>query len=157
MSVEIIKLASPLYKLQEKFYITANRPIDTNAQDQILMENIAVQLRKINPKSLVDNFNNSLKNSSADVILNDDVREYETDYKNLKYHQFIFILVVCDEHSRIQRLKTRNDISFVENSTTTKDIDKFEQDYIIDTTDMNQDQLKSRLCKMLLALYSDEV
>ena len=157
MSVEIIKLAYPIYKLQEQFYLTANLTIDPDDQDQILMENIAANLRRINSNSLVDSFDQRLKNSLTDVIVNDDVRDYEVDYKYLKNNQFTFIRIVCDENIRIQRLNTRSDISFVKESSTTKDIDKFEPDIIIDTTNTDSKQLKSILCSKLQELYTSEV
>lgn len=157
MSVEIIKLAYPIYKLQEQFYLVANQPINPDDQDQILMENIATNLRRINSNSLVDSFDQRLKNSFADVIINDDIRDYEVDYKYLKENQFTFIRVVCDESRRIERLNTRNDISFVKNSSTTKDIDKFEPDIVINTTDTDLDQLKDRLYGRLQELCAGEV
>jgi cytidine deaminase len=157
MSVEIIKLAYPIYMLQEQFYIAANQPINPEDQDQILMENIASNLRRINSNSLVDSFDLRLKRSSADVIINDDVRDYEVDYKYMKENSFIFIRLVCDENVRIQRLNARNDISVVKKSSTTKDIDKFEPDIIIDTTATSPEQLKIRLCAELQKLYNSEV
>lgn len=157
LSVEIIKLAYPIYKLQEQFYLLANRPIDPKEQDQVLMENIAANLRKINSNSLVDSFDQRLKQSFADVIINDDIRDYEIDYKYLKENQFTFIRVVCDENCRLERLSSRNDISFVKESSTTKDIDKFEPDIVIDTTETDLDQLRIRLCSKLQELYTDEV
>lgn len=156
MSVEIIKLADPIYKLQEKFYLTANQHIEPDDQDQILMENIAANLRRINSNSLVDSFDQRLKNSSANVVINDDVREFEIDYKYLKRNNFTFIRIVCDEGKRIQRLNARSDISFVKASSTTKDIDKFESDIIIDTTYTDLEQLNTRLCSKLQELYAGE-
>jgi energy-coupling factor transporter ATP-binding protein EcfA2 len=134
-NVEILKLAYPLYYIQSIFYKTAGKEIEFYNQDQVLLEDIAGQLRKISPYALINDFNTRLNllPAGTDVVINDDVREYDHDYPGLKKLGFIFFKVFCDEEIRIERLKKRGDISSTLISKTTGDIDKFTADYEIDT------------------------
>jgi dephospho-CoA kinase len=133
-SVEFIKLAYPLYKIQQTFYETAGKPIDFYDQDQVLLEVIADQLRRISKSALVDDFITRLQACRADVAINDDIRDYRYDYPVLKREKFIFCRVFCDEQIRLDRLKARNDITVQVNSKTTLDLDKFEPEWEIDTS-----------------------
>jgi len=147
--IEFIKLAYPLYQIQQMFYEAAGIKIDFYNQDQVLLESIARNLRKISDLSLVNNFMERLKKSGADVVINDDIRDYKTDYPALKEDGFIFINVYCDEELRIRRLQARNDISITIVSETTRDIDKFTADCRVDTGVDDQSEVKQCLHRFL--------
>jgi len=49
LDVVVLKLADPLYRLQNSFYEIAGLPLVAQAQDQVLLEMIARQLRRITP------------------------------------------------------------------------------------------------------------
>lgn len=134
MKTEFLKLAYPLYQIQKIFYDTAGKKIDFYDQDQILLEIIAENLRRISKTALVDDFISRLKLSTADVVINDDIRDYNNDYPILKRENFIFFKIFCDEDLRIKRIMQRKDISIKINSATTRDIDKFESDWVVDSS-----------------------
>ena len=146
---EFIKLAYPLYQIQHIFYETAGKTIGFYEQDQVLLESIAGNLRKISNMALADNFLRRLKQSDGDVVINDDVRDYQFDYPALKKEGFLFIKVFCDEELRIRRLKERNDISVTLVSKTTRDIDKFSSDLAIDTNSSDLDKARTQLHRFL--------
>jgi dephospho-CoA kinase len=147
--VEFVKLAYPLYKIQQIFYETAGKKIDFYDQDQVLLEVIAENLRKISKTALVDDFMTRLKECTADVVINDDIRDHEHDYPVLKEENFLFFRVFCDEHLRIKRLKERNDISIQVNSNTTRDINKFEPDWEIDSSTGDLGTTKKKIYDIL--------
>ena len=147
--VEFIKLAYPLYKIQQIFYETAGKKIDFYDQDQVLLEAIARHLRKISKTALADDFIARLKLCTADVVINDDIRDYENDYPVLKREKFIFYRVFCDEPLRLERLKARNDITVQVNSETTRDIDKFEPDWEIDSSAGDLESTKTKIHRIL--------
>ncbi len=148
-TIEFIKLAYPLYKIQQVYYETAGGKIDFYEQDQLLLESIAANLRRISSLSLVNDFMERLKKSEADVVINDDIRDYQTDYPALKKEGFIFVKVHCDEELRVRRLKARKDISITIVSQTTRDIDKFSADCAIDTGFEDQDHVKTHIHRFL--------
>lgn len=134
MTIGVVKLAEPLYYLQNEVYRVAGKPIGYYEQDQKMLEIICTWLRELNPISMISNFDENMKNATADVILNDDVRDVECDVPHLKNEGFYFIKITCEEELRVRRLKERSDLSTVVNSKTTEKIDEILQDYVIDTT-----------------------
>jgi dephospho-CoA kinase len=110
LSVEVIKLAAPLYRLQTHYYSEARREIGQDSQDQPLLEQIATSLRRINPSSLVENFQQRLNASHAAVVINDDLRDDRTDWPFLRAQGFSVVKVVVSDEVRRQRLNLRNDV-----------------------------------------------
>lgn len=149
MVTEVLKLAYPLYEIQKVFYDTAGKEIDFFDQDQYLLENIATSLRRISATSLVDNFMERLRKSTAQVVINDDIRDYKTDYPVLKREGFKFIKVFCDEGERARRLLKRNDLSVNYKSATTSDLDKLEPDFELDTNSSDFEVLKGKVYRIL--------
>jgi Dephospho-CoA kinase len=149
METTILKLAYPLYEIQNKFYTVAGKKINFFDQDQLLLESIATHLRKISATSLIDNFIERLRTCTSPVVLNDDIRDYDTDYPVLKKEGFIFIRIICDENVRVERLSARKDLSVNIKSDTTNNLDKFEAEWTIDTSFCNFDVLKSRVHEIL--------
>ncbi|MCL6451614.1 MAG: ATP-binding protein [Acetobacteraceae bacterium] len=149
LSVAVLKLAEPLYELQGRFYELAGRPIDHYAQDQVLLEMIAAQLRRISPTSLVDHFLARLERTQADVVINDDLRDFETDYRALKAHGFRFIRVRCCEEVRLRRLGMRRDLTVEAHSATTAQIDLIEPDFVVDNSTDDVEELRRTLSGVL--------
>lgn len=156
LSIEVIKFAEPLYRLQSEFYKTAGVEVGYYDQDQTLMEDIAKHLRIIDPKSLVKDFNSRLIKSTADVVINDDVRDTKDDFPYLKEQEFVLIRIYCEEEVRIKRLEQRNDINIVKESDTTKDIDKIQYDFLVDTTSENFEETKELVINYLEKIVKDE-
>ena len=107
--VDILKLAAPLYRMQMRYYNEARRPLADGVQDQPLLEQIATTLRRINPNSLVDDFIERLARSTADVVINDDLRDDVTDWPVLHDAGFRVLRVSADVERRRERLVQRND------------------------------------------------
>lgn len=146
-----LKLAQPLYELQQQFYRAAGKQISLYDQDQILLECIATQLRRVSPTSLVDSFLRRLEITKADIVINDDLRDVDVDYPMLKQHGFSFIRITCREEIRLERLKQRSDLSIVTNSTTTTKLDMIQPHAIIDNSGSLVD-LKQNICTALKRL-----
>ncbi|MCD4644867.1 hypothetical protein AR454_21770 [Bacillus mycoides] len=149
LRVEVVKLAQPLYELQQHFYQIAGCKIDFYDQDQPLLENIATQLRSISSTSLVDYFKYRMKEVEADVVINDDLRDPHVDYPALKQEGFIFIRVRCPEEIRIERLKMRGDKSVVINSKSTAQLDLIKPDYIVDNCTIDIQDLQKKIYTIL--------
>lgn len=154
MEVEVVKLAYPLYVIQKLFYDIAHVKMNFYDQNQKLLENIATFLREINPECIVENFQERYKQSKAEVIINDDIREIEVDYPFLKKEGFIFVKVQCNEKLRIDRLKKRNDLNSILNSKTTQHIEKIVPDFIVDTSHKDINITKNKLYKYLEQIRS---
>lgn len=140
-STVILKLADPLYRLQRAFYEIASRP-EEQKQDQILLEVIATQLRRISPTSVVDDFLLRLDQCGADTVINDDLRDPHIDYLLLKQRGFKFIRLVCSETVRQARLGQRDDISTIVQSKTTAELDLIVSDLVIDNSGCDIGALK---------------
>lgn len=93
-TVEVLKLAYPLYLLQKEFYDIAEIEIDFYEQNQKLLEIIATNLREIKPNSLIDNFNKRLSECNSEIIINDDLRDTKIDYPSMKKNGFIIIKTI---------------------------------------------------------------
>ncbi|MET9546455.1 hypothetical protein ABZY36_14250 [Streptomyces sp. NPDC006627] len=135
LTVTRVPLARPLYAMQKRFYEAAGVPLREGAQDQVLLEAIATQLRRINPRSLVDDFlarADAAARDGADVLINDDLRDPHTDAPALRAEGFRVVRVSCDEAVRQVRLKRRGDLSRADGSTSA--IDRIEPDAVLDNS-----------------------
>jgi len=112
-----VKLATPLYELQEQVYGATGRALSPGVQDQVLMEALAQQLRRINSRSLVDNFLRRLAQAHVDVVLTDDLRDPHVDAPALQGCGFKILRIVCDEPIRRDRLARRGDPTLTDGST----------------------------------------
>ena len=129
--VERLKLAAPLYEIQRAFYRESGISISENSQDQILLEEIAKCMRRISPYSIVNNFESRLGYISQSFIINDDLRDYTTDYFRIKDLGFTVARVVTKEKNRVSRLEAREDISTVIHSKLDQEIAQTKADIII--------------------------
>lgn len=134
----IYKLAQPLYELQSIYYRTAGREIDFYQQDQILLEEIATALRRIHPQSLVRNFLDRVAKAHEEVILNDDLRDADTDYPVLERAGFRILKIVAPESVRLARLARRRDLASTTSTPLDDQIRRIEADWVIhnDTTQL---------------------
>lgn len=133
LSAVRLKLAEPLYELQDAFYRTAGRPVERYAQDQVLLETIAAHLRRIRPDSLAAHFLGRLDRlQGADVVVNDDLRDVEVDYPALRGRGFRFVRVRCSEDVRLRRLGRRADLTASPNSKSESALDRIAADFTID-------------------------
>lgn len=121
-TVGVLRLAEPLYKIQELFYQESGLQISTYQQDQQLLEKIAIEMRKISSVSLIDNFLSRLAVTSHDLLINDDLRDHLIDWPRMAAAGFIVIRVVTDPSIRHSRLKSRDDITRVEKSQLNQQI-----------------------------------
>ncbi|MFF0659402.1 hypothetical protein [Micromonospora tulbaghiae] len=126
-----IKLADPLYQLQQQVYAAAGRSIEPYAQDQVLLEALAGELRRINPDSLAADLLRRLERTDADIIVNDDLRDPHVDAVRLRAAGFRVVRVRCAEQTRLSRLARRADVAAVRHSATTSEIDLIETDHEI--------------------------
>lgn len=129
--VDIIKLASPLYALQRAFYDQACRLLPEDAQDQRLLERIATELRHLDAECLVKNFMQRLEQSSADVVINDDLRDDLIDWPHLRRSHFNVVKIVTDSVVRAERLGRRGDLSVVEKSPLDLQMQRIRADYAL--------------------------
>ena len=129
MTVERLKLAEPLYKLQREFYKVAGVPIGAYDQDQELMESIASHLRRIAPECISQDFKIRLEACCSDVVINDDLRDPHIDYRRLRLWGFHTIKTVCPESVRARRLATRGDLSVIATAPSTSGLGLIPADY----------------------------
>ncbi|GAA0931668.1 AAA family ATPase [Nonomuraea longicatena] len=127
-----VKLAKPLYDLQDSVYVAAGRAVGAGAQDQVLMEDLADNLRRINPRALVDDFTVRLNTVDADVIVNDDLRDPQVDAVALRALGFRVVRVRCDEDLRQKRLAERRDPTRADRST--RRLEEIEADLELDNS-----------------------
>jgi len=137
LEAAVYKLAEPLYEIQSYIYEKANKDISFYEQDQGLLELIANQLRRINPHSVVEDFMKRITHAKEDVIINDDLRDYETDFPELKKAGFIFLKIVASEEVRNIRLEERKDLNSQKNTKLNESIHQIPHDYLI-TNNSNQ-------------------
>lgn len=94
---ENVKIAEPLYDLQNKFYKYIYRNIG-DQQDGELLQYLGIKIRKENPSFLIEEFKKVVNETFKEIITNDDCRT--PDYEYLKEMGFIFININGYERER---------------------------------------------------------
>lgn len=117
LTVARIGLAEPLYELQQAFRRAAGQDYDATRQDQVLLEVIAAQLRRLDPHALARPFLKKVKDSDADLVINDDLRDVEVDQRALVHEGFTLVRVVAPAELRAQRRRLRGDVSSSDESS----------------------------------------
>lgn len=113
--VEIVKLSTPLYRLQDAFYAEAGVMIAEAKQDQRLMVDIARYLRRISDRALLDRFLQTVAGLAPETaVINDDLREPTPDGHGLREAGFMIIRLECPEEVRQARLVERGDLSTID-------------------------------------------
>lgn len=124
LRAEIIRVAAPLYDLQHAFYTRIGRTLPPGQQDQQLMETLARCLRDREPGFLLEDFLTRANASSADVVINDDVRSYDHDLPRLRASGWTVMRVSAPDETRKQRLTGQGYLSLSDVSTAgVEDVD----------------------------------
>ena len=105
-----IKIAEPLYELQNHFYSTIEKNIG-DKQDGELLQFLGIKIRKENEMFLLNRFYQSVTNTENRIITNDDCRP--PDYEFLKQMGFIFIKINGYKRNRLDYTKA-SDSSIIE-------------------------------------------
>lgn len=106
----LIKLAAPLYRLQQAYYREAGVTLPPDTQDQELLTRIASDLRHLSAAALLNPFLAELAATPPETaIVNDDLRVPDPDAAGLRSAGFCLIRLECPEHVRHARLATRAD------------------------------------------------
>ncbi|MGQ4600319.1 hypothetical protein [Nocardia sp. R6R-6] len=113
----VVKVAAPLYDLQQAFYARMGRDLDVDQQDQQLMEALAGCLRFRDPDFMIRDFLARVAASNADVVVNDDVRSYQYDLPRLREQGWVTIRIVTDPVVRKERLAARGFLTLSDAST----------------------------------------
>lgn len=151
-SVEVVKLAEPLYRIQAMFYAEAGIRLTPETQDQKLLESVATHLRAIHARALADGFLRRLAASRADVVINDDLRDDRVDWPALREAGFRVVKVAARAEVRAQRLDERRDLSVVKDSPLDLQMARIEADYVL-TNNGSLAALEAQvdgLCRLLL-------
>ncbi|WP_221320929.1 hypothetical protein [Actinoplanes sp. L3-i22] len=148
MTMQIIKIALPLYRLQQHLYASAGRDVDLWTHDNELLRVLATQLRRINPDFLADDFLTRTRACCADVVINDDLRDTAVDYPRLVADGFCFLGVRCDDDVRRRRLTARADITIVADSADGWGFHTIRPHWSIDNSADDRDDL----CKHVSAI-----
>lgn len=151
-TVEVVKLAEPLYRIQAMFYAEAGIALTPETQDQKLLESVATHLRTIHARALADGFLRRLAASRADVVINDDLRDDRIDWPALREAGFRVVKVAARAEVRAQRLAERNDLSVVKDSPLDLQMARIEADYVL-TNNGSLGALEAQvdgLCRLLV-------
>lgn len=115
MVAHILKLAQPLYDLQEALYNAAGRPLqDTSVQDAQVLSFLGSKIRQINADALTDDFARRVaaleaRDPSAAVVC-DDMRK--VDAPALRRLGFRFVKVATGTDMARARLSARGDLTY---------------------------------------------
>lgn len=115
---EVVKVAAPLYDLQHAFYTRLGHTLPPGQQDQQLMETLARCIRHRDAGFLIHDFLTRADASSAQVVINDDVRSYDHDLPRLRAAGWTVVRVSAPDALRKQRLADQGYLSLSDASTT---------------------------------------
>ncbi|WP_030274351.1 hypothetical protein [Streptomyces sp. NRRL B-24484] len=135
LTVEVVKLALPLYRAQAHLYQEAGREIGTWEPDQELLCELARQYRRINPDYLVEDFLRRTAASTAQVVINDDLRDAATDYPRMAAAGFDFVRITCTDPVRLRRLAARPDRTQSPETDATWGYDRIVPTWTLDNSD----------------------
>ncbi|MES2743615.1 MAG: dephospho-CoA kinase [Pseudomonadota bacterium] len=131
LTVAVLKLAQPLYEIQASFYEKSLVDVAKDKQNQRLLEIIATEMRRIDPYSLINNFQQRLDACQADVIINDDLRDDQIDWPHLQRQGFKILRIVASGEKRAGYLNARGDLSIVKNSNLNQQIACIRADLVL--------------------------
>lgn len=115
LSAQLVKLAAPLYRLQQSYYHEAGVSLAPGTQDQELMAEIAARLRRISPDALLKQFLTTIAALPPETaIVNDDLRVPDPDATGLCSAGFCLIRLECPDEIRRARLAGRSDRSVLD-------------------------------------------
>ncbi len=157
-TVEVLKLAAPLYSLQSCLYQECGVSLRSGQQDQRLLEVIATEMRRVASDSLVRNFEARLMAVRSDVVINDDLRDDKTDWPWLKRKGFTVVRVLAGNAIRNDRLQQRGDLTVVLDSSLDAQIDNILEDYRLlndSTIDVLRARVEDLTSTLLMQLAND--
>jgi len=131
LTARVYKLAEPLYDLQAQIYARARRPIERHRQDHRLLELVADEMRRINPTSLLEDFMQRIAAAPEEVVINDDLRDLDTDYPWLRRAGFVFVKITAAARVRHQRMNRRDDLLSHFESKLDRDLRAMEPDFVV--------------------------
>jgi dephospho-CoA kinase len=144
-NVEVIKLAHPLYRLQQHIYATAGLTVPFWTHDNDMLRTLATQLRRINQTFIVEDFLSRLHASTADVVINDDLRDPDVDYPRMVDSGFRFLHVTCADRVRAARMQRRGDVTVVPDSVSIWGFDRITADWSIDNSSDDPTHLRHQV------------
>jgi hypothetical protein len=147
---ELIKIASPLYRLQNHFYETIGKKI--SGQDGELLQFLAQKIEKESPGWLANVFLAQIQETNKELIINDDCRL--NSYYALKNNGFRFIRVDTSVENIIRR--QREDHTKINpNHPVEQGFEHFQTDYVIDNNGLLEDTLCQTAVILEKLLYGD--
>lgn len=148
---EVVKVATPLYDLQHAFYTRLGHTLPEGQQDQQLMETLARCIRHRDPGFLIHDFLTRATASSADIVINDDVRSYDHDLPHLRRTGWTVVRVTAPEKVRMQRLAEQGYLSLSDASTTGVEDVTVDVEIVNDST---RNDLATKVRTMLERVFS---
>lgn len=111
ISIQVLRLAQPLYAVQNMVYQICGVEKGGDIQDGALLNFLGKHMRQINPQVLVDAFFDALRKvgTETDLILCPDVRPI--DAPSLKKIGFTLIHILADPETALERRKKRGDLT----------------------------------------------
>ncbi|WNE95499.1 hypothetical protein PS467_09155 [Streptomyces luomodiensis] len=151
-----LRLAEPLYQLQNIVYTYAGRPLAVpGMQDGALLASLAGHLRRIAPDAITDNFAARLANLEAsgavDLVICEDLRR--PDLPAMRRLGFVVAEIATPQEQRHERLAHRGDITPVDEAHEYERPLGDRADYHIDNTG-SQDALRRKIAQLLIDLSS---
>jgi hypothetical protein len=129
LTIARLKLAEPLYTLQQAIRSVAGVTLPADRQDQLLMESLASHLRRLNPRALVAPVIALLSGEHADLVINDDLRDPYVDFPELFEHGFRVVRIEASSQVRQERLCCRGDETT--SGTSASGLDQISANYTI--------------------------
>lgn len=108
-------------------------------------------MRRIAPQFLVRHFGERLASADADVVLNDDLRDDQTDWPWLRHNGFTVVRVVAGAALRNQRLQGRRDLTLVKHSPLNAQIARIREDCTV-TNEGSLDALRAQMQALAASL-----
>lgn len=112
--VTIVRLASPLYEIQQLIYAVAGRPmLDPRQQDGLLLNDLGSHMRRINPQALTAVFESRVRQAEVEhphgLIVCDDMRSPDVDA--VRGLGFKLVHITAPTKLRISRKASRGDLA----------------------------------------------
>lgn len=148
---EVLKIAEPLYDLQQSFYQKIGKSIQ--GQDGELLQFLGAKVEQENPGWLSSTFMKKVVDSNSRIIVNDDCRPHS--YETLSAGGFSFVRIKTDPATRNARARADH-ISVDERHPVERGFDDLRCDYEIDNNgdfDSTRRQIDSLMNTLVGALH----
>ncbi len=120
LSIQVLRLAKPLYEVQDFIYRVCSREIAADVQDGVLLNFLGKHMRQINPRVLTDRFFQLVQEieSETDLIFCCDARPI--DIPVIKEMEFTVVHIVTSADIALERRKKRGDLTLGQSSHVTE-------------------------------------